>query len=69
MSENDILNSFFDENFIMRLTGYSKKTIDNLRSSGSPRIPPSVKLGMRWVYPKKEFADWAKRSGYPFSLR
>lgn len=69
MGEQDVLDSFFEEEFIIKLTGFTKKTVDNHRSSGSSEIPPSRKLGRRWVYPKREYAEWAKKKGIPVAIR
>lgn len=69
VGEKEVFDSFFDEEFIMKLTGFGKKTVDNLRSSGSDRIPRSIKIGTRWVYPKKDFSEWAKKKGLPILVR
>jgi predicted DNA-binding transcriptional regulator AlpA len=63
MSEDDVLDSFFEEDFVMKLLNFKKKTMDTYRSEGSDRIPPSIKLGTRWVYPKEKLIEWARAKG------
>lgn len=74
MTPRDLLEAFFEEEVIMQLLGYSKKRIKNLRSlasrgenphatMGTRQLPPALKVGSRWVYPKKHFTQWAIEHG------
>lgn len=70
MGEKEILESFFEEGFIMQLLGYKKKTMACYRSAGrSDLIPPSQKLGVRHVYPKDKALAWFKEKGIGLGMR
>lgn len=58
--EQKLNQEYLTEEFVMRVTGYSKKSIQTFRSAGSDRIPPGKRVGNRWVYPVKEFEQWIK---------
>jgi predicted DNA-binding transcriptional regulator AlpA len=56
--EDKLKEEFLSEEFVIQFTGFTKKTIQNLRSSGSNKIPPSKKIGAKHVYPVKDFREW-----------
>lgn len=60
-AEEKMKAEFLSEEFIMEFTGLTRKTIKNLRCSGSDRIPPFKKVGARYVYPLKDFQTWINR--------
>jgi hypothetical protein len=66
MTETDFFDRFFNEGFICQVTGYSRKTLANLRSEKrTDKYPPCVKIGKHYYYPKDLFIKWASSHGYP----
>lgn len=59
--EQKIKEEYLSEEFIMEFTGYSKKSLQTLRSAGSNKVPPSKKVGARYAYPVKDFQAWVNK--------
>lgn len=59
--EQKFEEEIYTEDWIMVKLGYTKRTIQQLRHEGSPRLPPHKKLGARYVYPVKDFMEWYRK--------
>lgn len=53
----DILKNYYTEEEIMLFLGQKKSTLQKNRSLGRNH-PPFIKLGVRILYPKKDFQEW-----------
>jgi hypothetical protein len=77
VDENRLFDLFFEETIVLRFLNYTagtirkerclaKKTADRRRILGNSKIPPCVRMGRRWIYPKADFFQWAKEQGLGF---
>ncbi len=76
-TEDDVFASYFEEPFVLRFLNYTRgtmaknrclaqKTPDRRRIIGNSKIPPCVRMGRRWIYPKADFFRWAQEQGLGF---